>query len=768
RQFLQPQLVPSLAWFARYWPAAATVTGAMWLAPRVRPWSQPHVSTWAAAIVWGAAAIAGWAGFSLAALAPGDFALACALAASLMLLPIAIAEQPDGHAAAGEARPHMASDFVACLLAAFVLTIIDAAIGLTDQAPATAASMWLVVRGPLLAGMVIFLVLTLVRGLASFFGRPVVAEARGTVVALGLLFGWFIGGVMLTSISIAGPGATAAGHVAGLAVALAITTRGARSLEVADDGVASVLGSLAPRFAARLPGFALWFLLIAALAYALNRVTHTADWNAVGARLGILIVFVLALGGAKRLVRMPGDGQPAVFLGLALIVLAAHAGVARLMTPEAMRAGTPASRWVADLLAAGSGEGSSELYNLLPGHTNIPRSLAVAPVPIVWSELSGAPAAERPNIFVLVVDSLRRDYLSPYNPAVNFTPSIQAFSKDNLVFTRAFTQYGATGLSVPSIWLGGPLLHKQYIEPFAPMNALARLLTHEQYQQWISMDNVMRVILPPTTALDPLDGQVLADFRLCDTLEEIRGRLRERPSGGAPVFAYSLPQDIHVSLIAREGTGAVDGESYDGFYAPVASRVRRLDACFGAFVDELKARGLYDRSIVILTSDHGDSLGEDGRMGHAFTLYPEIVRVPLIVHVPAAMRERYAWDPDRPAFTTDLTPTLFRLLGHDPVPPQPFFGESLAVVPGEVRPTPRDRMLAASYGSVYGALLDGATRLYVADAIQRREMAFTIGDGAVPGSATEVTPAIRRQGGDLIRATVDAIARQYRFSPPPR
>ncbi|MDQ3070556.1 MAG: hypothetical protein M3R55_12620, partial [Acidobacteriota bacterium] len=121
-----------------------------------------------------------------------------------------------------------------------------------------------------------------------------------------------------------------------------------------------------------------------------------------------------------------------------------------------------------------------------------------------------------------------------------------------------------------------------------------------------------------------------------------------------------------------------------------------------------------------------------------------------------------------PAFTTDLTPTLFRLLGHDPVPPQPFFGESLAVVPGEVRPAPRDRMLAASYGSVYGALLDGATRLYVADAIQRREMAFTIGDGAVSGSATPVTPAIRRQGGDLIRATVDAIARQYKFSPPPR
>jgi arylsulfatase A-like enzyme len=234
------------------------------------------------------------------------------------------------------------------------------------------------------------------------------------------------------------------------------------------------------------------------------------------------------------------------------------------------------------------------------------------------------------------------------------------------------------------------------------------------------------------------------------------------------VFAYSLPQDIHVSVITREGARAVDEERYDGFYAPVASRVRRFDACFGAFIDDLKARGTYDQSIVIVTADHGDSLGEEGRMGHAYTLYPEVVRVPLIVHVPPALRERYTWDVTRPAFTTDLAPTLYRLLGHEPVAPQPFFGESLAALVGQARPAPRNRMVAASYGSVYGALLNGATQLYVADAIQRREMAFTIGDGAAPGEALAVTPVLRREGGEVIRATVEALARQYQFTPPPR
>jgi hypothetical protein len=64
--------------------------------------------------------------------------------------------------------------------------------------------------------------------------------------------------------------------------------------------------------------------------------------------------------------------------------------------------------------------------------------------------------------------------------------------------------------------------------------------------------------------------------------------------------------------------------------------------------------------------------------------------------------------------------------------------------------------------------LDGATRLYVVDAIQRREMAFEIPGGPAPGTAIPVTPAIRRQGEQVIGSTVEGLARQYQFSPPPR
>ena len=127
-----------------------------------------------------------------------------------------------------------------------------------------------------------------------------------------------------------------------------------------------------------------------------------------------------------------------------------------------------------------------------------PRSTHVAPVTIDLAALDGAPAAVRPHIFIFVVDSLRRDYVSPYNRQVTFTPALERFARESTVFERAFTRYGATGLSVPSLWVGGLVLHKQYVTPFAPMNTLAKLLEHEQYAQWISMDNILDVILPPS------------------------------------------------------------------------------------------------------------------------------------------------------------------------------------------------------------------------------------------------------------------------------
>ena len=204
-------------------------------------------------------------------------------------------------------------------------------------------------------------------------------------------------------------------------------------------------------------------------------------------------------------------------------------------------------------------------------------------------------------------------------------------------------------------------------------------------------------------------------------------------------------------MLNREGNAASWMRPTIGFHAPYASRVRRFDECFSGFIADLKARGLYDDSVIVLTSDHGDSLGEDGRWGHAYTIYPEVLQVPLIVHVPPALRQRLEAAPDAVAFTTDITPTLYALLGHEvrPQPASPIFGRPLLWPAGTARPAaPPFGLVASSYGSVYGWLDDDGRRLYIADGVALRDYEYRL-DGSPTGLSMPVSAAGRAGGAAM-------------------
>lgn len=764
-QFLKPGLLPPVAFFSSHFELICPVALAAWAVPRAEAIRRRELPSVVTGVLWGGAASIALVLPALSTLEPGPAALGVAAMAFVAMLTLGWAEWT-GRRDCEWTMPEQRSgaDLVAVLVAALGANAIETGASLMTSADSISFADWgLGLRYDLLLGMVVFLVITLIRGLANMQRRPAAFETALSIGVIAAVWIWLIHDVVLASISWRGPDSWMISLLGGSAIAWTACARAVARRDSPSDGVATAVCGLAPRFAARPAGAVTWLLLLAGLAYALHRVSLIADWNFVVARLGVVLVWMGLLAGSLRAVRVAARVPLGFCFGASLIVLIAHSAVERVSADATPR--THAARWVGEILAPGS-SGPAELFPLLLEHTNIGASVNVKAVDLQWAELETPPAGVRPNVFVIVVDSLRRDYLSAYNPEVDFTPSLDAFARESLVFKRAFTQYGATGLSVPSIWVGGPVLHKQYVTPFAPMNTLAKLLDHEQYVQWISMDNILDVILPASSRRPVLDQRVqVKDFRLCQTLSEMSSRLATRGANDPPVFAYTLPQDIHISVITREGGRPVDEGNYQGFHAPTASRVRRFDTCFGEFVADLERRGLYDESLIVVTSDHGDSLGEGGRMGHAYTLYPEIVRVPLIVHLPLAMRDRWTWDLDRPAYTTDVTPTLYRLLGHQLSASAPFFGESLVRPAGESAPMARDRMVAASYGSVYGAIVDSGRRLYVADAIQLREMAFDLGDGPMPGTPISPDPATRSQASKVIRDTVEGLAKLHGFSP---
>ena len=146
----------------------------------------------------------------------------------------------------------------------------------------------------------------------------------------------------------------------------------------------------------------------------------------------------------------------------------------------------------------------------------------------------------------------------------------------------------------------------------------------------------------------------------------------------------------------------------------ISYEVHWVDKCLGEFFDYLKQRGMYDDSIIIVTSDHGDATGEFGRISHSTLIWPEVMQVPLIVHLPHQMRAQLVYDDTRVATLTDITPTLYYLLGHRPIEQNPMYGRPLfAETREELDHYPRkDVLLASDVRAVYGILTGDGRYLY--------------------------------------------------------
>jgi arylsulfatase A-like enzyme len=107
-------------------------------------------------------------------------------------------------------------------------------------------------------------------------------------------------------------------------------------------------------------------------------------------------------------------------------------------------------------------------------------------------------------------------------------------------------------------------------------------------------------------------------------------------------------------------------DAYDG-------DVRMADEYFGRILDALAARGVLERSVVVLTSDHGEEFLEHGGVAHGQTLYVESLHVPLLVRLPGGRAGGRSVD--RLAQHVDVVPTVLDALG---LPPRPeLSGSSL-------------------------------------------------------------------------------------------
>jgi hypothetical protein len=791
-EVIQFQVVPALSAFARWHPYLFWIAlGAAWLTLR-EDLRRPATRRW----VIGFLAVSGAMGLALlfrpllATLPNDESSLRFGFVALVPLAWVAIIDLRGCAGRISWTMPMAGEDgrlFRASFLSAVFLACVyfgiflvrfagDASTGLAGGDLGRAALFSLASHLLIFAGA--FAALSLVRSLAAIAAIPPRAELVLVAFAAVAVLAAVMRHLVLGALSLAGrPGIAIAFALAAVISHAGLSCRLlASSGRSAPSGIEVFFSPLAPGRDARRLVHVLGLAALAAAAFVLASATAVMDWNFLGQKLTALLIWALAFAAflaiAPSVPRRPRAA--ASYLAVAVLVLgafkglAATAGVDVATSVDRYAGRDPSFKVLRDLLTRPRGAASrddSAFYRYLQERTNIPRSVRIDPVDVRFVPVVSSSPGPKPNVFIFVIDSLRRDYLSPYNPAVSFTPAIGAFARDSVVFTNAFTRYGGTGLSEPSIWVGGMLPHQQYMTPFYPLNALQKLVEGENYRSFVSIDTILRMILKPDPSTVEIDRGVLThDLKLERSLADLVSRLRRGEAQGQPVFAYAQPQDLHISTITREGASVPKGESYPGFYAPYASRLRQADAGFGKFLSALRELGLYDDSIIVLTSDHGDSLGEDGRWGHAYTIFPEILRVPLIVHLPAAMKNRVASNPSGLAFLTDITPTIYSLLGREPELRSGVFGRSLFAARSRDLPAAEradgNFLVASSYGPVYGILGGNGRSLYIADAVNYTDDLYDL-TGYPKAPPPALSDEQRAAYRELVRESVDSIHTFY-------
>jgi membrane-anchored protein YejM (alkaline phosphatase superfamily) len=422
-------------------------------------------------------------------------------------------------------------------------------------------------------------------------------------------------------------------------------------------------------------------------------------------------------------------------------------------------------RLVRSLLAPPKRRECDDFCEFLHQHANI-RADAKLTAPETELAVGMPEVKDAPNIFVIVVDSLRPDYLSPYNSNVRFTPNIQAFAKQAAVLPNAFARYSGTALSEPSIWSGVAQPHQQFAQPFPAINSLEKLVDRVGYQKFVSVDTVLRNLLRRERNLTPLewDDTNWSSLESCSVLPETKAKLARRARDGTPVFFYSQPIDVHQVVLSRK---RVSGDPYPGFDASYATALQRLDRCFGEFINYLDHERLLANSIVVLTADHGDALGDRGRHGHSHGIFPEMLRIPLIIRLPETMRSKYVASNGQIAFASDIAPTLMYLLGQHSIKNDPMFGRPLLTLDlEEQRQYRRPSYLVSSDAApVFGLLGGDAESLYIADAVSHREYWFDLKQD--PSAANNlITPEISRVQREILRKEILNVARFYNYTPP--
>jgi choline-sulfatase len=246
-----------------------------------------------------------------------------------------------------------------------------------------------------------------------------------------------------------------------------------------------------------------------------------------------------------------------------------------------------------------------------------------------------ASAASKPNIILITLDATRADRMGFLGSRSGLTPNLDLVARRSIVFAQAYAQAPLTVASSATILTGtypqtnraseiGVLLPESV--PYLP-----DLLRTHGYRTAAFVGSIV---------LDPWNGPFQGYDRGFDRYDAAFhqpqrgvGRYQSVERRGDEVVAranrwldgkVTQPIFLWVHLCGARATSA---DSYD-------RSIAATDRAVGKLMDVLKAKGLYDDALIIIVSNHGESLGAHGEQMSGFFLYDETIHVPLLLKLP--------------------------------------------------------------------------------------------------------------------------------------
>jgi arylsulfatase A-like enzyme len=288
----------------------------------------------------------------------------------------------------------------------------------------------------------------------------------------------------------------------------------------------------------------------------------------------------------------------------------------------------------------------------------------------------GAPAraeTKRLNVLVITVDTLRADALGIYGQTRPTSPSIDRLAREGVVFEQCASSSPSTLPSHATIFTGkhpyahGARSNLGFVLPTANVTLAERM----QDAGWVTGAEIAsRVIGRPSRLAQGFDHyrdvsspgvrpkSAAGNERDARDITE-RGIDFLRRHRDEPFLLWLHYFDPHMDYDPPTRHAEVIPDS------PYHAEVRFTDEQIGRVIASLDALGLRDRTLIAITSDHGEGLGQHGETTHTFFVYESTMRVPLILVGPGIPAGRRVPGLVR---TLDIAPTILDELDLPPLP----------------------------------------------------------------------------------------------------